>query len=201
MIKVFYGTRLMELGDDARRVNGKKSVCITKKLELYLVLNKYFKSKTQPDLVICGYNNKKLFTDFKSYFSQIHAAGGIVKNEKKQVLFIKRKRVWDLPKGKLNKGEKPKRGAQREIREETGVGKLIVGEQLAPTYHIFKRRGELFLKKTDWFFMESKGKVKLVPQKSENITRVVWMDKKKALAAIDASYRSLRESFRYYIEN
>nr|MBS0038250.1 hypothetical protein [Saprospiraceae bacterium] len=46
-----------------------------------------------------------LKTDFKSLFKKIHAAGGVVKNPKNEVLFIFRKGHWDLPKGKIEKGE------------------------------------------------------------------------------------------------
>lgn len=201
MIKVFNGARLIELGDDAARMDDKNLMLVKKKVELYIFLNKYFKIKNQPDIVIYGYDNKKLFRDFKSYFNYLRAAGGIVKNEKNQALFIKRKGIWDLPKGKLEEGEKPKAGAQREVTEETGVGKLKVGEKLTPTFHIFKRRGKLFLKKTDWYLMEAKSTAKMVPQLEEKITKVAWLDKKKATVAIESSYRSLHDSFVSYIEN
>ena len=36
----------------------------------------------------------------------VKAAGGLVTNKKGQILFIFRKGVWDLPKGKLDSGER-----------------------------------------------------------------------------------------------
>lgn len=199
MIKVFNETKLIEIGDDFPKKESKNLIFVEKRYELYVFLSEYFKIKNQPDVVIYGYNPKQLFKDFKSYFKFIHAAGGIVKNEKKQVLFIKRKGIWDLPKGKLENKEKPKRGAVREVKEETGVKKLKAGKKLVPTYHIFKRKRQYYLKKTDWYLMEASSKSKLVPEKREGITKVAWLEKGKAISAIGESHRSLKDSFLAYM--
>lgn len=201
MIKVFNETSLIEFGEEIPVNDDKNYIFVEKRYDLFIFLNKYFKIKNQPDIVIYGYNSKKLFKDFKSYFSFIHAAGGIVKNEKEQVLFIKKKGIWDLPKGKVEKQEKPKRGAVREVKEETGVKKLKAGKKLIPTYHIFKRKRECILKKTDWYLMKASSKSKLVPEKREGITKVAWLEKEKAISAISSSYRSLAESFILYMNN
>ena len=201
MLKVFNETKLIEIGDEIPVDKGKNGIFVEKRYELFIFLNEYFKIKNQPDVVIYGYDNKKLFKDFKSYFSYIRAAGGIVKNENKQVLFIKKNGVWDLPKGKLNNGEKPKKAAVREVKEETGVRDLKVGQKLSPTYHIFVRKGEYFLKKTDWYLMETSSKSKLVPEKEEGITKVSWLEKEIAFMALKSSYRSLKDSFISYINN
>ena len=199
MIKVFYETKLIEIGDDFPRNGSKNPIYVEKRYELFVFLTEYFKINNQPDVVIYGYNPKKLFKDFKSYFKFIHAAGGIVKNEKRQVLFIKRKGIWDLPKGKLDNDEKPKRGAVREVKEETGVKKLKAGKKLAPTYHMFKRKREFFFKKTDWYLMEASSKSKLIPDRREGITKVAWLEKEESMVAIRESHRSLRESFMEYM--
>lgn len=199
MIKVFYETRLIEIGDDFPNNSGKNLVFVEKRYELFVFLSEYFKIKNQPDVVVYGYDPKNMFKDFKSYFKFIHAAGGIVKNEKEQLLFIERKGIWDLPKGKLNKFEKPKRGAVREVSEETGIKKLKAGIKLAPTYHIFRRKREYFIKKTDWYLMEASSKSKLVPEKREGITKAAWLNKSEAVQAIGESYRSLKDSFLGYM--
>ncbi len=49
---------------------------------------------------------EKLKETFFKNFKVIEAAGGIVQNEKKDILFIYRLGKWDLPKGKIEKGEK-----------------------------------------------------------------------------------------------
>ena len=201
MIKVFNETKLIEIGDEAPVDNVKNGIFVEQRFELFIFLDEYFKTKKQPDVFIYGYNSKKLFKDFKSYFSFIRAAGGIVKNEKKQVLFIKRKGIWDLPKGKLNKNEKPKKGAVREVKEETGLKNIKVGQKLSPTYHIFERKGEYFLKKTDWYLMETSSNERLIPEKEEGITKVSWLEKEIALNALKSSYRSLKDSFVIYMNN
>src|ERR1700752_3638652 len=61
---------------------------------------------------------KKAF--FKK-FTLVIAGGGLVQNEKNEVLIIFRKGKWDLPKGKLDKKEKIEDCAIREVEEETGL--------------------------------------------------------------------------------
>ena len=51
----------------------------------------------------------------------IEAAGGLVINRKGEYLFIYRNDKWDLPKGKLEKGERKRQGAVREVEEECGI--------------------------------------------------------------------------------
>ena len=47
----------------------------------------------------------------------MQAAGGLVLNEKKEILLIFRRGKWDMPKGKLDKGEKLEDCAIREVGE------------------------------------------------------------------------------------
>ena len=53
---------------------------------------------------------------------KIIAAGGLVTNENNELLMIFRRGKWDLPKGKLDKGETIEECAIREVEEETGIG-------------------------------------------------------------------------------
>ena len=56
----------------------------------------------------------------ESFYTIIKAAGGVVeKND--SILLIHRLGKWDLPKGKLEKNEKSKTAAIREVFEETGL--------------------------------------------------------------------------------
>ena len=48
-------------------------------------------------------------------FNIIKAGGGVVNNNKNQILFIYRLKRWDLPKGKLDKGETIRECAEREV--------------------------------------------------------------------------------------
>ncbi len=107
----------------------------------------------------------------------VEAAGGIVENDKGEFLFIYRNNKWDLPKGKLEKGESVKEGAVREVEEECGITVSKAGKKLVKTYHTYLVKGELVLKKTHWYKMEYRGKEKLIPQIEEGITEVRWFNR------------------------
>ena len=76
-------------------------------------------------------------------------------------------RKWDLPKGKVDKGESIENAAVREVEEETGVTGLVIEKFLRTTYHVFKRNGEYQLKQTHWFLMSTDYDGKLVAEKAE----------------------------------
>ena len=132
---------------------------------------------------------------FISKSPMIVAAGGLVKNKKGKVLFIFREGKWDLPKGKLDKGESMEDAAVREVEEETGVQNLKVTRYLQTTYHIFKRNGRFKLKKVIWFEMYSNYSGDLVPQLGEGITKVKWKGPKKSKKALKNSYQNIRILF------
>src|SRR5438270_8715124 len=56
----------------------------------------------------------KLKKAFFKHFTLIKAAGGVIENDKKQLLLIFRRGKWDLPKGKLDKDETLEQCAIRE---------------------------------------------------------------------------------------
>lgn len=115
-----------------------------------------------------------LFIHFISLFSFIQAAGGLVRDPQNRFLFIHRLGVWDLPKGKIEKGEDPPTAALREVTEETGLQNLTILKPLPHTYHIFEREGKLKLKQTFWFEMVSSDDGPLCPQLEEDIIEVHW---------------------------
>lgn len=137
----------------------------------------------------------QLLEKFSSKIPIIVAAGGLVRNKKGKVLFIYRNNKWDLPKGKLDKGESIEMAAIREVEEETGVQGLVIEDHLKTTYHIFKRDGEYRLKKVYWFTMKTKFKGDLEPQLNEGITKVKWKGKTKIQKALQNSYRNIRLLF------
>ncbi len=133
-----------------------------------------------------------LWKKFKSNFKIIEAAGGVVENPKSDILFIYRNEVWDLPKGKIEKGEKIAVAAIREVEEECGIEALKIEKKLPETYHIYKLNGQYILKITHWFKMHSDFQGTLQPQLEEGITKVVWLDSKQASKALENSYTSIR---------
>jgi len=140
-------------------------------------------------------NNEEILKKFTKKIPLEVAAGGVVANKEGKVLFIYRNDKWDLPKGKLNKGETLKECALREVEEETGVKGLKIENFLKTTYHIFKRNGKYNLKEVHWYAMKTSYKGKLIGQKSEGIEKVKWKGPKKIQKALENSYTNISTLF------
>lgn len=138
-------------------------------------------------------NEKLLLTSFSSAFKVIEAAGGLVKNKKGEYLFIFRNGKWDLPKGKIEKGEGIKQAAVREVEEECGVKKLKIVKELESTYHTYDQDGKAILKRTYWFEMSCEDDSKLVPQTEEGITEVKWLSKQELGQVLENTYESIKD--------
>ncbi len=127
------------------------------------------------ELNVFGENIEEIWAKFQSLFRIIEAAGGIVNNPDGKVLFIKRLGKWDLPKGKMEKGESREESAVREIEEETGLKDVELVRFINTTYHIYiERNGDKVLKCTHWFEMNFNGEDTSKPQIEEGITEVAW---------------------------
>lgn len=122
-----------------------------------------------------GPDPEKLWADFQEHFKLIEAAGGLVYNQEEKALVIFRRDYWDLPKGKIDKGETPTEAALREVREETGLQHLELGQELPITYHTYREKKKRILKRTYWYRMRTSD-VKLVPQAEEDIERAEWVE-------------------------
>ncbi|MFT6850515.1 MAG: 8-oxo-dGTP pyrophosphatase MutT (NUDIX family) [Sphingobacteriales bacterium] len=137
-------------------------------------------------------NPEEMFEVFSREFHKIEAAGGIVKNEKEETLFIKRLGKWDLPKGKIEKGEKIKEAAIREVEEECGVSGLKITSEAKITYHTYPYKGKTALKITYWFKMECDNQ-QLTPQTEEDITAAVWLSAKDMPGVVKNTYRNIED--------
>ena len=109
----------------------------------------------------------------KKNLHYIEAAGGLIQ-KKTEFLFIYRLGKWDLPKGKLDKGETIEHAAIRECEEECAVKNLKIEKQLFSTYHVYKYKKKIALKQTYWFYMTTDYAEQLIPQVEENIEEVKW---------------------------
>jgi 8-oxo-dGTP pyrophosphatase MutT (NUDIX family) len=126
--------------------------------------------------ILYGTDFKKLKKAFYKHFKLIQAAGGVVKNEKDEILLIFRNGKWDLPKGKVDDNEKAKDCALREVKEETGLTHLKAGKHICTTHHAYNEFGKHILKDTEWFKMTATSQQKLTPQKEEGIEKIEWAD-------------------------
>ncbi|HEY9184245.1 MAG TPA: NUDIX hydrolase [Salegentibacter sp.] len=125
----------------------------------------------------------------------VTAGGGMVFNDKNEILFIYRNKRWDLPKGKTEKGEDIAASAVRETEEETGVKGLSITGFLAKTYHVFKRKGKFRLKVTHWYEMHTDYTGELLPEAKEGIEKAKWKNFEKSRKALKKSYANIRELF------
>ena len=119
---------------------------------------------------------ESLWKDFQSHFTLIIAAGGIVQKDEKY-LFIMRYDKWDIPKGKLERGEDEPTGAVREIEEECNIHGAQIINKICDTYHSYDHKGKNILKKSVWYHLIYEGDDKLIPQIEEGITEVRWFSK------------------------
>jgi 8-oxo-dGTP pyrophosphatase MutT (NUDIX family) len=142
--------------------------------------------------VIYGANFDILWADFRAHFREIEAAGGVVRNQRGEILFIHRLEKWDLPKGKIEPGEEPLEAALREVEEECGILDLKAGAHLADTYHTYTVDGIPYLKRTYWYEMYSEQN-SFTAQKEEGITLVKWLGKKEVDWQKMQSYESIKD--------
>ncbi len=118
-------------------------------------------------------------------FNVLGAAGGVVRNDKDEILFIRRLGKWDLPKGKIEKGEDREEAAVREVAEETGLEEVILEPFLNTTFHTYmERNGKKTLKKTFWYKMLYVGNEKPIPQIEEGILEVSWKNKEQIMKEV-----------------
>jgi 8-oxo-dGTP pyrophosphatase MutT (NUDIX family) len=145
-------------------------------------------------VAVDNYDDMKKF--LKKKFKIIKAAGGLIRKGEK-VLMIYRLKKWDLPKGKLDKGENHRLAAKREVEEECNV-KVDVQEKICTTWHTYTMKRRQILKKTVWYKMDIVKHDKMKPQIEEDIEEVRWMSPKEVYHALQHSYKSISFVFDAY---
>ena len=143
--------------------------------------------------------DKEGFKSLEKTFKTIRTGGGLVRNSKGEYLLIFRREKWDLPKGKLDRGETIEMCALREVREETGVSDLKIIKKLPKTYHLYtNKKGEIVFKKCHWFEMETNDDHPLKPQFDEDITEAAWLSKKDVENRKPLMYATIQQCFETY---
>ncbi len=141
---------------------------------LKVAIQDFLKPSNGKSLFVQTNSVSDVFEELKKEFHFIEAAGGLIQNKDKY-LFIKRLGKWDLPKGKLNKGETIEHAAIRECEEDCAVTGLTILNPLPDTYHIYEYKKGYALKVSYWFHMETSSNKELKPQTEENIEEVRWL--------------------------
>jgi 8-oxo-dGTP pyrophosphatase MutT (NUDIX family) len=147
-------------------------------------------------LILKGADKKEIFKAVRACFTGIEAAGGLVVNPRGEVLMIYRYDRWDLPKGKVERGEDVEDAAVREVEEECGIADLTVDARLCKTYHIYTMKGKRMFKTTYWYLMRHDGIGALTPQTEEAITDARWVAPADLAACLENTYQTIREVFR-----
>lgn len=200
MYKVFFNDRKIFLTDDFIRTfqlrNGlfykfQDTEELKELLEFYRILKKI------DHLYIFHPDLEELREAFRSCFKNINAAGGLVRNSEGRYLFIRRRGKWDLPKGKLDKGESFEKAAIREVSEECGIHGMIILCRLISTYHSYLLGDEPVLKKTLWFEMLYSGEKDPVPQTVEDITDIRWIPPSELSVVTNDTYPSVLDVLKY----
>ena len=143
--------------------------------ELYKLIADFQTDKSISSLNIYGIDITHLWKIFRIYFTEVGAAGGLVKHKSGKYLFIEKKGKLDLPKGHIEPEEEPEICALREVSEECGLTGHSILKHITPSFHTYSWEGISYLKKTHWYLMKYDGEMITEPQYNEGITKVLWL--------------------------
>lgn len=143
--------------------------------ELYKLIAEFQADTSIESANVYGTNIRHIWKIFRIYFTEVGAAGGLVRHTSGKYLFIEKKGKLDLPKGHIEPGEEPVDCALREVQEECGIKGHTIVKSLQSSYHTYSWEGISYLKKTSWFLMEYDGTMLIEPQFEEGITKVEWL--------------------------
>lgn len=129
-------------------------------------------------------------------FLLVKAGGGLVRNGEGKYLFMLRRGIWDLPKGKLDRGETIEQCAIREVGEETGLTDAQLEGPLLVTYHTYNENGKHILKETHWFRMSVADGWSLKPQQEEQITELRWVGMEEIKPLLQRTFPSVADVIR-----
>lgn len=195
MYKVFYNEKMLILSE--KPLDGIKNLLFSTDSQFDEALAK-LRNSTIEKLNIYYHNVEKLLGHLKSHFDSLDAAGGVVENEHNEILFIYRLGKWDLPKGKVEKGETTEVAAVREVVEECGIEAPDLGELITVTYHIYFQKDFKF-KSVYWYKMKFNGKKTPIPQNEEGIEIAAWKPKNELKTLMGNTYENIKIVIEQYL--
>ena len=106
---------------------------------------------------------------------------------------IFRRGKWDLPKGKLDKGETLEECAVREVKEETGLENVQLKKFMLTTFHTYNEFGRHILKESHWYRMKAASSQPLKPQTEEDIQQIAWVKPAALSEKLKNSFPSIKD--------
>lgn len=201
--KVFYNNRCVILTDNMNFItpkSGDEYYQFNEVKDFVSLIKKFEKQAMLADLYVYAPENlKEVYNALIANYEYVPAAGGIVRNEKNQILVIYRFHRWDLPKGHVEKGEEIANTAIREVIEETGVKNLEIVRALDSSFHVYNLKNEQCIKETYWFEMKCSDSELLFPQTSEAIEIAKWIDVEDINTVLIKTYPSLKDLLKTYL--
>jgi len=203
MYKIYINENKLTLADSTE-VNGRKSTNgillapYSGKIKmLFSYIDMLEKTDRFDEIIIYAKDSKALLKDFESLYKVIKASGGLVLDETDKMLLIHRRGFWDLPKGKIEKGEKKKAAAIREVEEETGISDIVLHNKILTTRHTYRLKGVRVLKKSYWYYMSAPNQ-KLVPQTEEDIEQAHWVSMNQFMDLEGPIYQNINDVIEHF---
>jgi len=186
--KIYFGDHHIHFISSETQVSENETVNfyelnLKKGSEFTQMCRRFLNENKSIQLLIKDISLEQVLEELKKEFRYIEAAGGFIQKGD-EYLFIHRHGRWDLPKGKLEKGESVREAAIRECEEECGVKNLKIEKSLGSTFHLYPYKKGIALKQSYWFYMNTAFEGPLVPQTGESIEKAEWVKAPKVLSDI-----------------
>ena len=136
--------------------------------------------RSESGVYLCPRLPAEYFLDQRSDFRFQVSAGGVVVRSiggKYEIAVMHTRKRWELPKGKLEKGERGWEAARREVQEELGLtGFIRVRQRLDRVMYFFRNHfGQPRLKAVLLFLIHYKGSPTFRPRKREGVLAADWV--------------------------
>lgn len=145
---------------------------------------------------------QSFWQQYRATFENVLAAGAVVVEGEGNLLFIWRRRHWDLPKGKVEPTEPPEEAARRELAEETGLTCAYLDRFLTQTYHIYTEGQQVFLKEVRWYLFRCDDRHPPVQvQQEEGIQDYRWVAPSEVPFLYPHSYGTVQDVIEHVLRD